>query len=77
MNMTKGTVKVCLVLYSMSEAEQFQAISVPPKEAKRIVNQFKDTGKISFPSALQSKIVEVEPHSVVVSYVSDFYTKQD
>ena len=72
---TKIDRKMSIVSFSMAEGEELQTVCVLPKEAKRIINEFKETGKISFPDIMRAKIIEVEPMIVIQAHVSDFYIK--
>lgn len=69
--------KMTVIIYAMKPMEIAQVISVLPKEGKRIINQFKATGKISYHDIARRREIELEPYTVTMAHISDSYFRED
>lgn len=80
--------KMVLVTYAMGMGEENNSIIVTPKEGRRIINEFKETGKFNYRDISKGFtydketdkpipfMIGIEPQRVIMSHISDIYSEK-
>lgn len=67
--------RVAVLGYAMTEGSEIQYLTVMPKEGRRMLKEFKETGKISMQEDFARRVKIIEPVSVAMAYTSGWYIK--
>ena len=67
--------RVAVLVYAMAEGSEVQYLTVLPKEGRRILKEFKETGKIRLNEDFRRRVVVLEPMRMSMAYTGGWYIK--
>ena len=69
--------KVAVLIYGMAEGSEVQYLTVLPKEGRRMLKEFRETGKFTQqkPWLGRDALEVLEPVSMTMAYTSGWYIK--